>query len=94
MIIDISVGVISLAFVVLVVYLVLTLRKVDRLLKTTNALALDIKSKSETLDIFFRPLARLGKKKGDTKHRKHDEIIDIVDFVTEGVVLFNKLKKH
>ena len=95
MIIDISVGVISVAFVVLVVYLVLTLRKVDRLLNTTNDLALDIKEKSETLNIFFRPLAKLGKKKADPKHRKHGEIVDIVDFVTDGVILFNKLiKKH
>ena len=62
MIIDICIGVISLAFVVLVIYLVLTLRKVIELLKTTNDLALDIKEKSKLLNLLFRPLANLNKK--------------------------------
>jgi len=93
MIIDISVGAVSLAFVVLVIYLVITLRKVDQLLKTTNDLALDFKDKSETLNILFRPLAKLGKKKADPKHRKQEKIAEIIDLATDGIVLFNRLIK-
>ena len=63
MIIDISIGVIALAFVVLVIYLVLTLCKVIELLKTTNDLALDFKEKSKILNLFFRPLAKLNKRR-------------------------------
>ena len=77
MIIDICIGIISIAFVILVVYLVITLIKVieilkqmkrstihvDQLLKTANDLTLDVKKKSEALDVFFQPLTRLNKKK-------------------------------
>jgi uncharacterized protein YoxC len=93
MIIDICVGVIALAFVVLVVYLVLTLIKVIRLLKTTNDIALDFKKKSEALNVFLQPLKKLDKKKIDLKHRKYDKIAEIINFATDGIALFNTLKK-
>lgn len=93
MIIDICVGVIALAFVVLVVYLVLTLIKVIRLLKTTNDIAVDLKKKSETLNVFFQPLKKFDKKKSDLKNRKYDKIAEIISFATDGIALFNKLKK-
>lgn len=93
MIIDICVGVISLAFVVLVIYLVITLRKMTEVLKTTNDLALDFKEKSKALNLFFQPLARLTKKKIDPKHQKYEKIAEIINFATDGIVLFNRLKK-
>lgn len=108
MIIDICMGVISLAFVILVIYLVITLHKViemlkttkrsmtnvDKLLKTTNDLALDFKEKSEAMNVFFRPLTKWNKKKIDLKHQKYEAIAEIINFATDGIVLFNKLKKR
>jgi uncharacterized protein YoxC len=92
MIIEICVGVISIAFVVLVVYLVITLHKVIETLKTANDLALDIKEKSEALNVVFRPLTKFGKKK--EKHsQNYEKIIEIINFATDGIVLFNRLKR-
>jgi uncharacterized protein YoxC len=107
MFIDICIGTISVAFVILVVYLVITLTKVirmltqtkrsmayvDQLLKTTNDLALDFKEKSEAMNVFFQPLKRLNKKKTDLKHRNHDKIAEIINFAMGGIALFNALKK-
>jgi uncharacterized protein YoxC len=107
MIVDICAGVISMTFIVLVIYLVITLRKaiemlkqtkhsmthVDQLIKTANDLALDFKEKSEALNILFRPLMRLSKKKIDPKYQKYEKIAEMINFATDGIVLFNELKK-
>jgi uncharacterized protein YoxC len=101
---DICIGAISLAFVVLVVYLIITLHRilgtlkqtkrtllhVDHLAKTTDEVALDLKEKLKALNFFFRPLEKLNKKK--TPHRS-ENIADIVQFAAEGISLFNNLKK-
>lgn|ERR1700722_18134770 len=83
MVIDICIGAISIAFIVLVIYLVITLRNV-------NGLLIDLKEKSATLNVFFRPLKLWNKKKAQGRYEK---IGEIVTFITEGMVLFNKLKK-
>ncbi len=102
---DFCIGAISLAFVVLVVYLIIalhrmlgtlkqtkrTLVQVDHLVKTADEVALDLKEKLEALNFFFRPLAKLDKKK--TPHRS-DKIADILQFAAEGISLFNNLKKN
>jgi uncharacterized protein YoxC len=65
----------------------------QELIKNTNDLTLDFKEKSEALNVFFRPLAKLNKKKADSKHDNYEKIAELIDFATEGIVLFNKLKK-
>ncbi len=92
MIVDVCVGIISVAFVVLVIYLVITLTKLNEMLKTTNDLALDLKEKSQALNVFFRPLSGFGKKT-DKKHRKSNKIAEIIQFATDGIALFNAFKK-
>jgi uncharacterized protein YoxC len=106
MIIDICVGGISIAFIILVVYLVITLIKVieilkqmkrttthvDQLLKTANDLTLDFKKKSEILNIFFQPLTRLSKKNINRKRHNYEKIAEIIQFATEGLALLKTLK--
>jgi uncharacterized protein YoxC len=96
MIIEISVGVIAIAFVILVIFLTMTLRKVmhlskesQKLIKNTNDLALDLKEKSEALDTFFRSI----KKKLHPKNNKVEKIAEVLNFATDGIVLFNRFKK-
>jgi hypothetical protein len=107
MIIEICIGMISLAFIILVIYLVITLHKViqilkatkhsminaSQLLKTTNDLALDFQEKSRALNIFFRPLARWNKKKSNSKYKKYEIITEAVNFAIESIALLNRLKK-
>src|ERR1700722_2880898 len=93
MVIDICIGAISVAFVVLVIYLVITLHKVNGLLKTSNDLALDLKDKSKTLNVFFHPLKFWNKKKAHPNWRRRGKIGEILTFIADGMLLFNKLKK-
>lgn len=104
MFIDICIGAVSLAFVILVIYLIVSLRKiqgtlkqtnrtlvhVDQLSKTANDIALDLKEKSEALNVVFKPLAKLNKKKAA---RHSQAISDVVQFAAEGITLYNQLKK-
>ena len=97
MIIEVCIGAVSLAFVILVIYLVMTLiqtrrtlSRIDKLTKTVNEIALDLKEKSEALNIVFRPLARLNKKKVE---RHSQNVAEIIEFASEGITLFNRLKK-
>jgi uncharacterized protein YoxC len=69
MIIDICIGAVSAAFVLLVIYLLITLHNINGLLKTTNDIALDLKEKSSTLNVFFRPLKMWKSKKKVRKSR-------------------------
>lgn len=115
MIIDISIGIIAIAFVILVVFLVMTLirlrkvlKKTDRvlsdvhqtlntlsvpsseLIQNSNRFVLDLKRKSEGLDVLFRPLYALKK----SESHSGGKFSDIAIFVTEGIHLFNKIKKE
>ena len=114
MIIEIGVGIIALAFVVLVIFLMISLKRLRKVMKRTerllseaqnllhglsepsaeliqnsNKLILDVKKKSEGLDLLFRPLYAL--KKGTEGHPTW-KYADIAGFVLEGIRLFNKIK--
>lgn len=115
MIMDIIVGVIGVAFILLVIFFIMTLLRLRRLMKTgdrvlkkvdhllhalsepsvelinnSNKLVMDIKKKSEGLDVIFRPLYGL-KKHG---HKGYEKISELLEFVAEGVQLFSKIKKE
>jgi hypothetical protein len=70
-----------------------SMTNIDQLIKGANDLVLDCKEKLKVLNIFFHPLTRLNKKKIDPKYRKYEKIAEIINFATDGIVLFNKLKK-
>ncbi|HSX10303.1 MAG TPA: DUF948 domain-containing protein [Chlamydiales bacterium] len=83
------------AFVVLVIVLIHTLIKaretlesVQQLTKKLDALADDLKSKSESLNVLFRPLRSL------THSRKtaNDTVKEVVELVNVSLVLFDKIK--
>jgi uncharacterized protein YoxC len=114
MIYEIIAGVAAVAFVILVIFLVLTLRdtrrtlkKADRILsdvhkaldavaepaehlvQSLNKLTLDLKKKSEGLDVLFRPL--YGMREGK---EEHDGLCNIVECVGGAIRLFKKIKKE
>src|ERR1700722_13967076 len=114
---EIIVGAIALAFVVLVVFLILTLqdtrktlKKTDRILtdihktldaisepsvhliQSVNKLTLDMKKKSEGLDVFFHPLYAM---KGEPSHKKgSDKLSEIIECVADAIRLFQKVKNE
>jgi uncharacterized protein DUF948 len=115
MIMEIIVGIIGLAFVVLVIFLILTLqtsrktmKKADRVLSdlhktmegvsessldlihNANKLTLDIRKKSEALDILFRPLYLIKREKTEEKDR--EKTSEIIECVLDAVHLFSKIK--
>jgi hypothetical protein len=113
MIVEISVGVIALAFVVLVVFLVIAIVNATKSLKliqknlehispdvkalihNTKELSADIKMKSESLNLIFRPLHALSYPEGhrETKHTKgRDKAAELVDCALLGVALYQKIK--
>lgn len=124
MIMEIIIGAIAVAFVVLVVFLsrtlaalFKTLKRVDRvladahkmlesvseesahLLHNSNRLVLDIKKKSEGLDIFFHPLYEMKKEAHSPVDKNgYEKASRIIDYVADGVRLFSKIredvKKH
>lgn len=102
MIVEICVGLITAAFIVLVIFLIialrnliLTLRQSRHTLQNINHLTLDLKAKSEALNLFFNPLAKLSKKKTDLKHLKNfEKAAEMINFATDGILLFNKLRKR
>ncbi len=114
MVMEIIIGVIALTFVVLVVFLIMTLQSTRKTLKRTdrvlmevhknleaisevsvellqnvNKLTLDIKKKSESLDVFFRPLHHMKKEDKDIS----DVISDIAESTAGIIRLFNHLKE-
>lgn len=98
---ELCAGVASIAFVILVVFLVIalchiiqTLKQSKHMIKNVNDLALDLKEKSESLNLFFRPLEKLSKKKTEGKHLKtYEKAAEVINFATDGILLFNKLKR-
>lgn len=118
MIMEIIAGVAALAFVILVIFLIVTLRdtrktlkKTDRILsdahkvlegisepaehlvQSLNKLTLDIKKKSEGLDVLFRPL--YGMRKGDHDGKEeHDSLCDIIECIGGAIRLIKKIKKE
>jgi hypothetical protein len=54
---------------------------------------MDVKKKSEALDVIFRPLYCLKKERSEepTGYKKISEILELV---IEGVQLFSKIKKE
>lgn len=118
MIMEFIVGGICVAFIVLVVFLIITLQKVRKLMKkadrvlteahitmhtlsepsltlveNANDLIVDIKEKSEGLDVLFRPLYTMKKEKSHTKN-SYEKISEIMECVAEGVRLFSKIKNE
>jgi hypothetical protein len=118
MIMEIIVGIIGIAFIVLVVFCVIALqrfrkviKKTDYVLKevhyllhsitepsvelieNTNKLVLDVKKKSEGLDVLFGPLYCL-KKERSGGHKGCEKICDLLGYVAEGIQLFNKIKNE
>ncbi len=61
------------------------------MIHNTNKLIVDVKKKSEGLDILFRPLYAL--KKGSESYPS-GKYADIAGFVLEGIQLFNKIKNE
>ncbi len=100
-IIEASIALAVLAFLVLVTFLVIalfrvirTLKQCDPLIKNANYLVSDLKEKSERLNILFRPLAHMGKKKGESKTTKNlDTVANVLNFATDGLLLFNKFRR-
>ncbi len=95
MFVDICIGAVSLAFVILVVYLAITLQKVIATLKQTKHILGHVdqitKTTSGALNIVFKPLALLNKKKAE---RHSQTIADVVQFAAEGISLYNQIKKR
>jgi uncharacterized protein YoxC len=114
LVVDISMGIIAFAFVVLVIALLVAISKIMRILKTSNRtmkniehitdeskslvknandLTADIKEKSESLNFLFRPLSRLNKSKSNPQQYQAEKIAAIINYATDTLMLFNKLKK-
>jgi|GEM_PF-1634975 uncharacterized protein YoxC len=118
MITDIVVGLIGIAFSLLVVFLIIALnrlrklmRKADRvlievhhllhilsepsadLIQNTNELILDIKNKSEGLDVLFHPLYDLKKEKSE-KHKGLEKTCSLLECIVTGIQLFSKIKNE
>lgn len=95
MIIDISVAFIAAAFVILAIFLIAgivkshkTLDEGVKLIKNLNETTVDVKKKLHALDFLFNPLTE-GKGK---KSRRVDLPMDIVECLSAGVTLYNKIK--
>lgn len=56
-----------------------------------NKLIVDVKKKSEALDVLFRPLYALRREKSDPKN-KYEKVSEVMEFVAEGVRLFSIIK--
>ena len=115
---DIIIGVIGIAFILLVIFLIMTLQRLRRVMKTadriltkadhllhnisepsveliqnSNKLVMDVKKKSEALDVVFRPLYGLKKERPE-EHTGYKKISELLEYVVEGIQLFNKIKKE
>ena len=115
---EIIIGVIAIAFILLVIFLIMTLQRLRRFIKTadrvltktdhllhalseptaelihnSNKLVMDVKKKSEALDVIFRPLYALKKERSE-EHTGYKKISELLEFVVEGIQLFSKIKKE
>lgn len=86
MVIDISVGIIAAAFVVLVVFLI-------RALLNVNKLAVGINRKSDALDYLISPFLRKKRKSATHKADLSDNVAGIIEGVANGMQLFSSIKK-
>jgi uncharacterized protein YoxC len=116
--IETGVGIVAIAFSMLVIFLFVTLnrllrviKKTDRvlteashllrsiseptvdLIENTNKLIVDVKKKSEGLDILFHPLYGLKKEKPE-RSKSSERLYEILGCALEGIQLFNKIKKE
>lgn len=66
---------------------------IEHLLYSFNKLTLDIKKKSEGLDVLFRPLYGMRKENHEEKG-EGDALPDIVEWITTTMRLFQKIKKQ
>lgn len=107
MVMEIIAGAVGTAFIILVIFLILTLQKyrnvakeAERLLRSmtdptrelvenTNELVVDLKKKSEGLDIIFQPLYSLKKRPSNS-----EKIGDLLNCVGQGIQLFSKIKNE
>ncbi len=114
---EIIVGAIAGAFIVLVVFAIIalqnvskTLKRADRtlmeaqkaleafsgpgqdLLQNTNKLVVDVRKKSEALDVLFRPLYGVKRERHEPKNR-YEKVSEVMEFVAEGVRLFSVIKE-
>jgi preprotein translocase subunit YajC len=63
----------------------------SHLINNANKLTLDIKKKSESLDILFRPLHLINKDKSEEKNT-YEKASGIMECIAESVLLFVKIK--
>jgi len=63
------------------------------LIHNTNKLIIDIKKKSEGLDVLFRPLYGLKKERSE-EHKGYEKIYGLLECIVEGVQLFSKIKNE
>jgi uncharacterized protein YoxC len=118
MVIEIVVGAIGIAFILLVIFFIITLQRLRRVIRKTdrtlteicyllhsisapsiemvdgvNKLIGDVQKKLEGLDVLFHPLYGLKKEKSEG-HTTSEKIYGVLEYITEGVHLFNKIKKE
>ena len=116
---EIIVGIIGLAFIAMVVFIIIALQRLRKVIKKTdrvlsevhhfvrsmsepsvelldnsNKLVMDIKKKSEGLDVLFHPLYHLKKEKSEGHHKGLEKVCDLLGYVTEGIQLFQKIKNE
>lgn len=65
----------------------------SELIHNSNKLVLDVKKKSESLDVIFRPLYGFKKVKSG-HHDGLEKVGEILCCITEGIQLFSKIKKE
>lgn len=101
MLIELCIGIVSLAFVVLAAFLsvalydfIKTMKQSKHMIRHVNSLAVDLKAKSDSLNFLFHPLAKLSKKKtADKKLKNFEKAAEVINFAADGVQLFKKLKR-
>lgn len=74
----------------------LTLRSLSgpsvMLIDNTNELISDVKKKSEALDLLFHPLYGIKKELSSKRHKGLEKVCDLLEYVTQGIQLFSKIK--
>lgn len=60
-------------------------------IRKMGSLAGDIQSKSESLDVIFRPLKSISK--GRNKVQSSGTVVDVMEWLSTSFSLFNKIKK-
>lgn len=101
MLIEICIGAVSLAFVVVAVFLsvalydfIQTMKQSKHTIRHVNALTVDLKEKLDALNFLFQPLVKLSKKKTAHKNLKNfEKAAEVINFAADGVQLFKTLKR-